>query len=108
MKNYITKAFIRSFSKQDKQYTIKRDAEGIYSCNCPAWIFKHEEDEQGRRICKHLRAILEHEDTIDKMVFMSDSGKYALTIDGDQWEIVTANNKEAGKLNVIKDIALNK
>jgi len=63
MKVYEYVTTTRSMTSPDKFYTIKRDEDKKLSCNCAAWIFKHELDAHGDRVCKHIRFYLEHQNS---------------------------------------------
>ncbi len=53
MKSYNFIAEVPSKSNPNKRYTIKVDAAGLFSCNCPSWIF----NQRGNRTCKHVDAL---------------------------------------------------
>ncbi len=44
-----------------KNYTIKVDGSGLFSCNCPSWIF----NQRGNRTCKHIDALRTDGMTLD-------------------------------------------
>ena len=52
-KHYEVVATYQSRSNPNKVYEVKKDDEGNYSCNCPAWVYKRN---PGPRICKHVIA----------------------------------------------------
>jgi len=43
----IKKWKVKSYTSDDKYYTVSMDSEGNYSCSCPCWIYK-------RKDCKHI------------------------------------------------------
>jgi predicted nucleic acid-binding Zn finger protein len=79
---YKLRAYINSFTNPDKKYVIKRKENGDFTCNCPSWIF----NQSGNRQCKHLRAIFESEDNVEKLFMHND--RYVLDIDGEKWQVV--------------------
>ncbi len=44
-----------------RNYTIKVDGSGLFSCNCPSWIF----NQRGNRTCKHIDALRTDGMTLD-------------------------------------------
>jgi len=44
-----------------RTYTIKVDSKGLFSCNCPSWIF----NQRGNRTCKHIDALRRDGLTVD-------------------------------------------
>jgi predicted nucleic acid-binding Zn finger protein len=61
MKVYEYVTTIRSMTKPDKFYTIKLDENKKLSCNCPSWVFAHEVNSKGDRMCKHIYFYLDHQ-----------------------------------------------
>ena len=53
MKQYNFMAEVPSKSNPSKHYTIKVDENGLFSCNCPSWIF----NTRRNRTCKHIDAL---------------------------------------------------
>ena len=53
MKQYNFMAEVPSKSNPNKHYTIKVDESGLFSCNCPSWIF----NQRGNRTCKHIDSL---------------------------------------------------
>lgn len=53
MKQYNFLAEVPSKSNPNKHYTIKVDESGLFSCNCPSWIF----NTRRNRTCKHIDSI---------------------------------------------------
>jgi predicted nucleic acid-binding Zn finger protein len=51
MKRYVSK--VRVVGSTGRIYTVAKDANGKYSCSCPAWIFQR----GARKDCKHIRSI---------------------------------------------------
>ena len=43
-------------SNRRKEYTIKVDENGLFSCSCPSWIF----NQRGNRTCKHIDSLREN------------------------------------------------
>ena len=41
-------------SSSAREYTVKRDEEGVLSCDCPVWKFNQRRD----RTCKHTDQVL--------------------------------------------------
>jgi len=52
-KQYNFLAEVPSKSNPNKHYTIKVDESGLFSCNCPSWIF----NTRRNRTCKHIDSI---------------------------------------------------
>jgi hypothetical protein len=44
-----------------RTYKIKVDEKGLFSCNCPSWIF----NQRGNRTCKHIDALRREGLTVD-------------------------------------------
>ena len=44
-----------------KNYTVKVDERGLFSCSCPSWIF----NQRGNRTCKHIDALRSDGLTVD-------------------------------------------
>lgn len=54
-------AEVPSKSNPNKHYTIKVDESGLFSCNCPSWIF----NTRRNRTCKHIDALRTEGMTLD-------------------------------------------
>ncbi len=53
-------------SKSGTTWKILRHKEtGTIKCSCPAFIFKPERDDKGRKVCKHLRAYYDAPEELD-------------------------------------------
>ncbi len=52
-KVYILVATFESKSRPGRFYEVKKDQQGKFSCNCPAWIYKS----NGRRTCRHTEEV---------------------------------------------------
>jgi hypothetical protein len=61
MKEYNFICEVRSHSNPNKFYTIKVDGNGLFSCNCPSWIF----NQRGNRTCKHIDELRRRGLTLD-------------------------------------------
>jgi len=88
---YITRALIQSFTNPEKKYTIKRKDDGSYSCSCPSWIFNH----SGDRMCKHLRAVLENENGILKLILFGSTR--VLDVKGEKFTVMDMDPHEEVK-----------
>jgi hypothetical protein len=79
---YTLRAHIKSFTDPNKTYAIKKKQDGTFTCGCPSWRF----NQSGDRNCKHLRAIFESGDNLEKLFMHGNS--HVLEIDGEKWEVV--------------------
>lgn len=73
MKQYNFFAEVPSSSGK-RNYVIKVDENGLFSCNCPSWIFNH----RGNRTCKHIDALRRQGLTVDgagRLIFGRDGGQ---------------------------------
>lgn len=73
MKRYNFFAEVPS-SSGNKTYTIKVDENGLFSCNCPSWIF----NTRRNRTCKHIDALRSQGLTVD------GQGRLITGVDGDR------------------------
>ena len=75
MKEYNFLTEVPSKSNPNKHYTIKVDESGLFSCNCPSWIF----NQRGNRTCKHIDALRgEDNSTLDgvgRIITAVDNGR---------------------------------
>jgi len=74
MKKYSFMAQVPS-SNGRREYTIKVDEHGLFSCNCPAWIF----NQRGNRTCKHIDSLRRDGLTVD------GTGRLIYGVDGGHW-----------------------
>jgi hypothetical protein len=75
MKEYNFICNVPSKSNPRKTYTIKVDENGLFSCNCPSWIF----NQRGNRTCKHIDALRLDGLTLDgkgRLITIIDKDKY--------------------------------
>jgi hypothetical protein len=79
-------AVIHSFEDESKLYTVKMNPEGHYGCNCPAWIFKHETDANGVRVCKHTKAVVKALGPAVQLIQWSN-GRIEAEVDGNRFVI---------------------
>jgi hypothetical protein len=83
---FLLRAVIKSFTRPDKQYPIKRDEQGQLSCGCPDWIYRKSKNKTPEdRMCKHLQKISASKDKLEKLFLMGD--KFVLEIDHEKWEV---------------------
>jgi hypothetical protein len=78
---YTLRAYIKSFTDPNKKYAIKKKQDGTFTCGCPAWRFSG-----NPRGCKHLHAIFESGDNLEKIFMHGNS--HVLEIDGEKWEVI--------------------
>jgi len=60
-------------SNGKRNYTIKVDDKGLFSCNCPSWIF----NQRGNRTCKHIDRLRNQGLLVDgggRLIIGKDSG----------------------------------
>jgi len=58
-----------------RNYTIKVDQNGLFSCNCPSWIY----NQRGNRTCKHIDALRRDGLTVD------GQGRLIMGVDASHW-----------------------
>lgn len=61
MKQYNFLTEVPSKSNPNRHYTIKVDESGMFSCNCPSWIF----NTRRNRTCKHIDSLRTDGMTLD-------------------------------------------
>jgi hypothetical protein len=81
MKDYSFVCEMPSKSNPNKHYNIKVDNSGMFSCDCPAWIFNVRR--KGVRSCKHIDELRGAGFTIQKDG--AESGKILFTDKQDRW-----------------------
>lgn len=75
---YQQKWTVESFTTRGKEYVVSLTRAGEWQCSCPVWKFR-------RQICKHILAIQDNRDVIDRRrqerpteeprILLDDSGR---------------------------------
>ena len=55
---FLVDTTVSSFTDPDRTYRVTISRSGMPYCTCPAWQFHTQQNRQGHRLCKHVKAVI--------------------------------------------------